>query len=142
MAFGKEKGDESSTTPYTQNRSVEAFLGQGSKVTGNLNFTGPVELDGFIEGEIDSKGRLDIGEGAVINARITGTEIRVRGTVNGDITATERLSLLKPAKIVGNITSSNLSIEEGVVFEGTCSMKRQAPQLTDASKDAVKAANK
>lgn len=101
---------------------VEAFLGKGSKVVGNLTFTGPVELDGYIEGEILSQDRLVIGEAAVINARISGAEVLVKGTVNGDISASKRLSLKRPARVVGNISTTNLSIEEGVVFEGKSSM--------------------
>lgn len=101
---------------------VEAFLGRGSRVVGNLQFTGPVELDGQVEGEITAKDKLTIGEAAVISAKVSGAEIVVKGTVNGDIFASKRLSLRRPAKVTGNIVSSNLSIEEGVVFEGKCSM--------------------
>ncbi|MCB0333671.1 MAG: polymer-forming cytoskeletal protein [Bdellovibrionales bacterium] len=130
MSFGKPKEDENQSgatiKPLSGGRNVEAFLGQGSKVVGNLTFNGPVELDGYVEGEIHSKSRLEIGQAAVVNAKVNGTEIVVRGTINGDIEATERLALLKPAKVVGNITSNNLSIEEGVIFEGTCSMKASA----------------
>jgi cytoskeletal protein CcmA (bactofilin family) len=114
------------TTPAIQQTpttgKIEAFLGKGSKVVGTLTFTGPVELDGYIEGEVTAQDRLTIGESAVINGRINGAEVMVKGTVTGDIVASKRLSLKKPAKIVGNITSSNLSIEEGVIFEGKCSM--------------------
>jgi cytoskeletal protein CcmA (bactofilin family) len=101
---------------------VEAFLGKGSKVVGTLTFTGPVELDGYVEGEIVAQDRLTIGESAVINARISGGEILVKGTVNGDITASKRLSLKRPARVIGNINCTNLSIEEGVIFEGKASM--------------------
>ncbi len=101
---------------------VEAFLGKGSKVVGTLTFSGPVELDGYVEGEIISQDRLTIGESAVINARITGAEVLVKGTVNGDISASKRLSLRRPARIVGNISTTSLSIEEGVIFEGKSTM--------------------
>ena len=101
---------------------VEAFLGKGSKVVGTLTFSGPVELDGYVEGEVVAQDRLTIGESAVINARISGGEILVKGTVNGDITASKRLSLKRPARVIGNINCTNLSIEEGVIFEGKASM--------------------
>jgi|GEM_PF-720266 len=101
---------------------LEAFLGKGSKVTGSLNFSGPADLDGTVEGEITARERLTIGESAVINAKISGAEIIVKGTVNGDIVASKRLSLKKPARVTGNLTATNLSIEEGVIFEGKCAM--------------------
>lgn len=101
---------------------VEAFLGRGSKAAGNLTFTGPAEIDGAVEGEVHAKDRLTIGESAVVNAKVSGSEIVVKGTVTGDIVASKKLSLKRPARITGNITAASLSIEEGVVFEGKCSM--------------------
>lgn len=111
----------------------EAYLGRGTKVVGTLSFSGSTEIDCHVEGEINSKETLVISEGAVVNGKIFGGEITVRGTVNGDIVASKRLSLKRPAKIVGNISASNLSIEEGVVFEGKCAM------TADSSKSGVKA---
>ncbi len=105
------------------NPKVDAFLGKGSKVVGTLTFSGPVELDGFIEGEINSSDRLVIGEGAVINGKVKGAEVLVKGQINGDVIASKKLSLRRPAKVLGNISSTNLSIEEGVIFEGKCSME-------------------
>ena len=126
MALGKKDSSSEATngssSTFSGGDKVAAFLGPGSKVVGKLTFTGPVELDGYIEGEIQSEKSLTIGEAAVVNAKVVGTEVVVRGTVNGDITASRKLSLKAPAKVVGNINSKNLSIEEGVTFEGKCSM--------------------
>ena len=102
---------------------MEAFLGKGSKVVGTLHFTGPVQIDGQIEGEVHSQERLVVGETAVINGKIIGAEVLIMGTVNGDITASKRLCLQRPAKVVGNLECLTLSIEEGVLFEGKCTMK-------------------
>jgi cytoskeletal protein CcmA (bactofilin family) len=136
MSFGKIIGKEDKETSNstlnqlnanqsgsTSDKSkYEAVLGKGSKVVGNLNFTGPVEIGGHVEGEIIAQDRILITESAEINAKIIGSEVVIQGTVNGDIQASKKLTLKKPAKIYGNITCSNLSIEEGVVFEGKCSM--------------------
>ncbi|RIL10753.1 MAG: hypothetical protein DCC75_03690 [Proteobacteria bacterium] len=124
QSYGSSTMNTSSSGGTTSPGSdkIEAFLGKGSKVAGTLNFTGPVELDGQVEGEITAQDRLTIGESAVINAKITGGEILVKGTVNGDINASKRLSLKRPARVLGNITTTNLSIEEGVIFEGKASM--------------------
>ena len=130
MSFGKPKNETESpsslssavATPAQTGTKSSAFLGQGSKVVGTLNFSGPVELDGFVEGELNAQDKLVIGESAMVNARINGSEVLVKGTVNGDITASKRLILQRPAKVTGNISSASLSIEEGVLFEGQCSM--------------------
>jgi cytoskeletal protein CcmA (bactofilin family) len=141
MSFGKTKEEEasemSSSRVSPSGSKLEAFLGEGSKVVGKLNFTGPVEVNGYVEGEICAKEMLTVGESAVVNAKIHGVEVVVRGKVTGDIVATKKLSLKKPAKITGNITSSCLSIEDGVIFEGSCSM-----DSSTASKSALKPAGK
>jgi cytoskeletal protein CcmA (bactofilin family) len=102
---------------------VEAFLGKGTKVNGVLSFSGPVEIEGEVEGELRAPEKLTIGESATIKAKVTGGEIIVKGVVNGDLHASKKLSLKKPAKVYGNIFCSILSIEEGVIFEGKCDMK-------------------
>jgi len=143
MSFGKKdnahtensssvSSSGSSSRHSSGSNGVEAFLGQGSKVNGTLTFSGPAELNGLVEGELHAKEKLTIGESAVINARIVGGEILVKGTVNGDISA-KTLSLKRPAKINGNITSSNLSIEEGVIFEGKCSMSQSSESKSSPS---------
>ena len=122
LALVSNKSTPISTVGGTSMGKPEAYLGQGSRVTGTLVFTGQVELDGYVEGELQSQDRLVVGESAVINARIVGTDVLIKGTVTGDISASKRLVLKKPAKVVGNISSTCISIEEGVTFEGQCTM--------------------
>ena len=101
----------------------EAVIAAGSKIVGKLSFEGPVQLDGQVEGEIFAKSNLVIGVSAVVNAKVVGGEICIRGTVSGDVSASKRLALQKPARITGNISAPVLSVEEGVFFEGSCKME-------------------
>lgn len=146
MSFGKLKGegDDKPTLAATLRpagnvggANVDAFLGRGSRVVGAMTFSGPVELDGDVEGEVHAKDRLTIGESATVKAKIVGSEIIIKGTVTGDIYASKSLILKRPARIMGNIQSALLTIEEGVVFEGKCSMASSG-----AIKDAPKPADK
>ncbi len=124
--------DKQRTEPE-QGGGPNAFLGQGSRVTGKLVFEGPVRIEGHIEGEITAQDTLTIGESAVVNATVTGTSIVIHGRVTGDVTARKRLEIRAPAKLVGNITTPTLVIHEGVVFEGHCAMG--APDAQRAEKD-------
>ena len=101
---------------------LEAFLGRNSKIVGKLTFTGAVELDGYVEGEIETNERLIIGESANVHAKISGSEVIVKGTVSGDVFASKRLSLHRTARVYGNVSCATISMEEGALFEGTCSM--------------------
>lgn len=120
---------------------VSAYLGKGSRVTGKLNFEGTGRVDGQVEGEIAAQDTLIIGESAVVNAQISGSTIILKGKVTGDITARKRLEIRAPGKLFGNVTTPSLVIQEGVIFEGHCSMggaesAKTAGKVTPFPKDA------
>jgi cytoskeletal protein CcmA (bactofilin family) len=100
-----------------------AYLNRGSKITGKVTFEGPARIDGEVEGEINAMDSLTIGDSAVVAARICGVSVWVAGKVNGDIVATQRIEILPTAKIIGNITAPQLSVQEGALFDGHCSMR-------------------
>jgi cytoskeletal protein CcmA (bactofilin family) len=120
----------SSTTPAPAQRanglaSAEgrAYLDRGSKISGKISFEGPARIDGEVDGEINAKDNLTIGESAVITAHIRAASVSVAGKVSGDIVATQRIEIRPSAKVSGNITAPVLSILEGALFEGHCSMQ-------------------
>lgn len=110
---------------------VNAYLGKGSRVTGKLNFEGTVRVDGQVEGEIAAQDTLIVGEGAIINAQISGNSVVIKGRVTGDITARKRVEIRAPGKLFGNVTTPSLIIQEGVIFEGHCSMGGAEAAKTD-----------
>ncbi len=99
-----------------------AVLGRGTRVSGKITFEGKARIDGHVEGEIIAADTLEVGEAALVNAQINGTTIIVQGKVTGDLTATRKLEIRAPGRLYGNVTTPSLVIEEGVVFEGHCSM--------------------
>jgi cytoskeletal protein CcmA (bactofilin family) len=101
---------------------VNAYLGKGSKVAGKLTFEGTVRVDGQVEGEVAAQDTLIVGETAIVNAQIIGSTIIIKGKVTGDITARKRVEIKAPGKLFGNVTTPSLIIQEGVIFEGHCSM--------------------
>lgn len=102
--------------------AVSGFLGSQTEFTGKLAFSGVVHLDGSFKGEIISRGVLVVGSDSVVHAQIHSNVLKVSGEVHGDLSATEKIELYPPAKIYGNIRTPSLVVEEGVIFEGTCSM--------------------
>lgn len=103
----------------------QAVIGKDCRVTGKLELSGISQIDGAVSGEVVSTGDLTIGEGASIEARITGNRVRVFGNVTGDIDCSERLELHAGARVIGSITSKSLVIHDGVFFEGQCVMRKQ-----------------
>jgi cytoskeletal protein CcmA (bactofilin family) len=114
-------------------------LYKGSRVSGQLMFQGSARIDGNVEGEIQCYGTLTIGEGAEVRAKISSHVVVIRGKVEGNVTAKEKVELLSSARVVGNISAPRLTITEGVVFDGDCSMGMAKQKSGVASSLAVSA---
>jgi cytoskeletal protein CcmA (bactofilin family) len=108
--------------------SLTAFLGEGTNFKGTLTFEGTVRIDGRLEGEIFTKDTLVIGEGAQVNASIQAGVVEIGGTVHGNVTAERKVDIRAGGRLHGNISTPSLVIEEGVVFEGSCTMSRGGDQ--------------
>jgi cytoskeletal protein CcmA (bactofilin family) len=107
----------------TTGGEINALLGRGTEFHGKLAFDGRVRIDGTFSGEIFSEDTLVIGEGADVTAEIEVAVVIVRGgTVRGNIRAREAVEVYAPGRVYGNITSPQIHIEKGVVFEGQCRM--------------------
>lgn len=107
------------TREVTNMRELSALLGEGAQFEGKLLFEGRVRIDGKFKGSIASEDVLIVGEKAEVEATVeVGTLIVLGGTLRGEVRATRAVELHAPAKVYGNITTPQLAIDRGVVFEG------------------------
>lgn len=122
-------GNGSSLEPmrHDSGQDVSAFVGKGVVFKGTITYNGTVRIDGTLEGEIHTDGILLVGEEAVITAKVTAGTIVCKGKITGDIQARDKMKLRAPATINGGVTTPMLSIEEGVLFNGTLEMEQAAP---------------
>src|SRR6476660_3367325 len=104
--------------PQPAEPGLVGYLYKGSRVSGQLSFQGPARIDGAVDGESQCQGTLTIGATAEIKAKITGQVVVIHGKVEGNVSARERIELVAPARLIGNIDSPRLIISEGVVFDG------------------------
>lgn len=81
---------------------------------------------GRVEGKLTSAADLVIGPGAECRATVQAAALVVEGTIEGDVIATERLELNATAKVVGDITAARLTVAEGAVFTGHCTIGPEA----------------
>ena len=89
---------------------------------GALAFSGELELHGRLEGTIESEGgALTVGEQALIKAEIKVNDVLIYGKVQGNIYATGRIELRGKAEVYGDLYSSRLAMDDGVVFVGRSS---------------------
>lgn len=108
-------------------QDVSAFVGKGVVFKGIITYNGTVRIDGTLEGEIHTDGILLVGEEAVITAKVTAGTIVCKGKITGDIRVKDKMKLRAPAIINGGVTTPMLSIEEGVLFNGTLEMEQASP---------------
>ena len=102
---------------------VHTILGKESEFDGKLTFDGQVRIDGKFQGQINTKDTLVIGDGAKVNAEISAGTVIVNGSVEGNIKASQMIELHQPGKVKGNLDTPALSIDRGVIFEGSCKME-------------------
>jgi len=102
---------------------ISAIIEEGCKFEGNLSFNGVARISGIINGSIFSNDTVIVSDGAIINADINANIILISGTVKGNINASSRVEIIKPARFEGTITTPSLIVEEGVIFHGTTKMR-------------------
>ena len=108
--------------PAPAARGLVGYLYKGSRVTGQLTFQGSARIEGNVDGEIHCHGTLNIGERAEVRAKISADVVVIRGKVEGNVVAKDKVELVAPARLFGDIDTPRLVITEGVVFDGDCTM--------------------
>ena len=98
------------------------LLGKSVDFKGVVSFDGTVRIDGHVDGEIYITGTLIVGEHAVIEGIVSVGVLMNSGKINGTITAVEKIHILKPGVLVGDIRTPVIAIEEGSRFHGMCDM--------------------
>lgn len=127
MGLLKTETNHPSYAPtHTPVGGFNAILDRGSEFDGKLTFEGTVRIDGKFKGEIVSEAKLVVGESGRIDANITIDSITISGHVTGDIKAKGKVEIHAPAVVRGNIEAAALVIEEGAIFEGSCSMEKMS----------------
>lgn len=98
-------------------------LTNGSKIVGKILADSDFRIDGEVEGDIVCKGKVVIGQKGFLKGSISCVNAEIIGTVEGDFTVSDTLTLRGTALITGNVKTKVLVVEPGSVFNGTCSMK-------------------
>ena len=98
------------------------IITKGTVIKGDVTSTGDFRLDGTLEGNIQLNGKLVVGDTGIVNGNILCMNANIIGTVNGNLSVKELLSLHATARVKGDILINKLSIEPGAVFTGKCCM--------------------
>ena len=120
---------------------LSGFVGHGTVLTGDTNFQMMLRVDGHLIGTVTSDGgTLIVGTNGQVDANVSVGVATINGVVNGDVVATEKIQLGRTARVMGNVATPRLIIEEGALFEGGCSMMRAREEQETASQEQYHAA--
>ena len=97
-------------------------IGENSAFEGRFVVQGNLRIDGTFEGQSLVVDQLQIGEKAKLKTNIIATSVVVEGLVIGNITANRRILLLSTARVLGELKTPELIIQDGVVLEGRCTI--------------------
>ena len=102
--------------------SAPTYIGKGMRIEGKIYGMRPIWIDGEVHGSIDSISEVIIGEFAKVEATIRAATIKVNGSVEGELFASNRIEIMAKGRVTGNITNlaGSLVIQTGGIFEGQC----------------------
>ena len=102
-----------------------ATIGKSVVIRGELKGSEDLYIDGKVEGSIDLRNHsLTVGPSGNVKAGISAKTIVIQGTVDGSLTASDRLDLRKSAVVTGDVTTQRIAIEEGAYLKGKVDIQR------------------
>jgi len=123
----------------TSGQTLNTIIGRGTLFEGTMKVENSVRIDGVFKGELTCSGALTISQSGEAYAHLEGKDIYINGIVRGTVRA-EKVRLDSQARFIGDIYASALSVSEGAVFHGSCSMEiedeeeeTQGPRAGDGS---------
>jgi cytoskeletal protein CcmA (bactofilin family) len=115
-------------TPEPESRNT-ATIGKAVKIVGQIFTKEDLYVDGDVEGTIESQeNKVTIGPNGRVQASIHAREIIILGQVQGNVETTDKVDIRKDAKLVGDIVTARISIEDGALFKGSIDIKKSDPK--------------
>jgi len=125
----KRKDFFNSTAQYEESTAMNHIV-QGTEINGDLVSDANVLIDGEMNGNISCSGKVIIGATGKIKGNLVCVHAEIQGAVDGEVTVEGLLTLTSTARIMGDIQTAKLVIQEGAIFEGSCIMKSPTAHTT------------
>ena len=121
-------------TPEPDGTRSQASIGKAVKICGQIYSKEDLYVDGDVEGTIElQKHRLTIGPHGKVRSNVTAHEVVILGNVQGNVDASEKLEVRKDARLVGDIKTARIVIEDGAYFKGSIDIVKPEPAKSSAS---------
>ena len=114
--FNKEN---KKATPKKMERNI---FGKKTTITGDINSDGDFRIDGILEGNLKTDGRVIIGVDGFIKGTVNCENADIEGKFSGELSVSNTLTLKATANITGDVIVAKLAVEPGAAFNATCKM--------------------
>lgn len=120
MAMFSENKKEKQSFDSSSNQNIVA---KGTKIMGDLTSEGDIRIDGIVEGNIKTPGKVVVGKSGLIKGTLNGTDAHFEGKFSGKLNLSGTLNLKSSAHVEGEVVLGKLSVEPGATFNVNCAMK-------------------
>ncbi|KJD34131.1 hypothetical protein PK35_05230 [Tamlana nanhaiensis] len=119
--------------------SSQNIIAKGTKLVGDITSDGDFRIDGTIEGNVNTKGKIVLGKSGAITGTLNGTDAYFEGQFSGKLTLSGTLTLKASAVVEGEVVAGKLAVEPGATFNVTCSMQGSVKQVGKSDTKTAKA---
>jgi cytoskeletal protein CcmA (bactofilin family) len=114
-------------------KTLNTIIGRGTIFDGVMKVDNSVRIDGVFKGELSCSGALTISQSGEAYAHLEGRDIYINGIVRGTVRA-EKVRIDSQARFIGDVYTGALSVSEGAVFHGSCSMESAKAEVKESKK--------
>jgi cytoskeletal protein CcmA (bactofilin family) len=109
-------------------RGGSATIGKAVKIVGQIYSKEDLYVDGDVEGTVEApEHKLTVGPNGAVHATVKAREVVALGSIQGNVEAAERIDIRKDAKLVGDIKTARIVIEDGAYFKGSIDIVKPEP---------------
>jgi cytoskeletal protein CcmA (bactofilin family) len=128
-------------SPEMDNARGAATIGKAVKVNGQIVSQEDLYVDGDVEGTVELvQHKLTIGPNGKVHAAIKSREVVVLGSIQGNVEASDKIEIRKDARLVGDIKTARIIIEDGAYFKGSIDIVKPEPKAAPAPAPAARPA--
>jgi cytoskeletal protein CcmA (bactofilin family) len=110
---------------------LDTVVGVGTEFEGTIKVKGGVRIDGNFKGKLNVQGLLAVGKSGQVDAEVLVKDASFAGKVKGNVRVEEKVEFLQGARFEGDLVCKGLVIQEGVIFDGSCSMSKQGTLIPE-----------
>ena len=104
---------------------IETLIGEGSTINGDIVANNSLLINGLVTGNVTTKSTIRVGTTGVIKGNVKAKSAIIGGVIEGDLDTKENTILGSRSRLLGDLRTTKLKIEEGATFEGRCVMLKE-----------------